>query len=31
MNKSIVNIKYEKSLFYNVRAHKMAYSAGCNK
>ena len=32
MSKSIVNIKYEKKfVFYNVPAHKMAYSAGCNK
>ena len=32
MNKSVVNIKYEKKyVFYNVRAHKMAYNAGCNK
>ena len=31
MSKSVVNIKYEKFVFYYVRAHKMAYNAGCNK
>ena len=32
MSKSIVNIKYGKKVcFYNVPAHKMAYSAGFNK
>ena len=31
MSESIVNIKYENVCFYNVRAHKKAYNAGCNK